>query len=66
MLDLVPAKVADVNKTLDTVLELCEYTEGCDITYGCSLLAANGITLTDVLPRILYKLLQNKNLTSIA
>ena len=60
MLDLVPAEIADVDKTLDTVLKLCEYTEVGDIAYGSLMLASYRIFLADILPRILGKLLETK------
>ena len=67
MLDLIPAEVADVDKSLYAVLELCEYTEAGDITYHSRVLAAYRILLLDLIPRVRSELLDTEgHLTSLA
>ncbi len=60
MLDLLPREVADVNETLDTVLDLSEDTEVGDIAYGSGLLGADRIPFADVLPRVGNELLESE------
>ena len=60
MFDLVPGKVADMYKTFDSVFEFSEYAEGGDVTDGSGLMAADGIALADVLPRVGNELLQTE------
>ena len=52
MLDLVPAEVADVNETLDTVLEFCEHTEVGDVADNGLMCASDRLLAADVLPGV--------------
>ena len=60
MLDLVPAEVADVDETLNTVLRLGEHTEVGDIADNSLVGGTNGILVADALPRVGGELLQTE------
>ncbi len=60
MLDLVPAEVADVDETLNTVLRLGEHTEVGDIADNSLVDGTNGILVADALPRVGGELLQTE------
>ena len=60
MLDLVPAEVADVDESFDTVLRLCEHTEVGDVADNCLVDGTDGILVADALPRIGGELLQTE------
>ena len=60
MLDLVPAEVADVDESFDTVLRLCEHTEVGDVADDCLVGGADRILVADALPRVGGELLQTE------
>ena len=60
MLDLVPAEVADVDETLDTVLRLGEHTEVGDIADNGLVDGSDRILVADALPRVGGELLQTE------
>ena len=55
-----PAEVRDVNETVNTFFKLNEYAEVCEVANLTSVLTANGEFLFDVLPRIVFKLLDTE------
>ena len=55
-----PRQVRDVDKTIDTLLELYEDTEVGEVADLCSVDRADRILLLDILPRILLELLQTE------
>ena len=58
MLNLLgPREVADVDQTIDTLLELNKYTEVGEVANLSGVLAANRILNLDSLPRIFLQLL---------
>ena len=60
VLELVPGEVADVDQTLDAVLQLGEHAEVGDVADGGLVGGTHGILLADGLPRILGELLQTE------
>ena len=60
MLDLVPAEIADVDETLDTVLRLGEHTEVGDVADNSLVNGTDRILVADALPRVGSELLETE------
>ena len=61
MLNLLgPGEVRDVDEAVNTLLQLYKHAEVGKVANPCSMLAAHGIALLDILPRIVLKLLDAK------
>ena len=65
MLDLVPGEVADVDKSLYTVLRLCKHTEVGDVADNGLVDRTYRVLVADALPRVRSKLLQAEGHLSV-